>query len=616
MVRIFSNADVIALESRPYEELVPFVSPYDAIEASAKRMGSKEAICYLHSGDDGAARDSYSYDSLLCGVRQAANVFYDLGVTPGESVAFLLPSIPHAYFTLFGAETAGQACPINYLLQGDHIAELLAASHCTVLVALGPDPEIDIWSKVQVVQAMCPQLRHILTVGTSVDGYASLETLMQAQRGDSLNFDPPRRRDQVAAYFHTGGTTAAPKLAQHTQGNQVHAAWGAALMYAMDERDVIINGFPLFHVAGAFVYGLSALMSGATVLLPTQLGMRDKVLVRNYWRIVERYNVTLLAGVPTVISALLDVPVSDCNISTVRCMLTGGSPLPTELAARFEQQFKVPVRNIFGMTECAGVISIIPFDVPRSPSSCGLRLPFTQVIVVGIEHGQPQINRPCAVGETGVVLIKGPNVGPGYTDSSKNIGTFVEGGWLVSGDLGFISETGELHLNGRAKDVIIRSSHNIDPACIEEALLKHPAVQTAAAIGAPDEYAGELPVAFVTLKSGRVASEESLLRFVAPFIPERPAIPKSVTILEAMPLTPIGKIFKPELRSQAICAVIRDRIARSFSEHDKPVVRVEQNGSRFKVVFESAGSDAIAQRIQSLMTNFAIEFEVHSRATR
>ncbi len=612
MVRIRENADVIALEKNAYENVVPFVSPYAALEHSAAQQGAKEAIRYLFSSEPKDDYKAYSYAEVLGKVRQAANTFRSLGAVNGKAVAFLLPGIPEAYFTLLGAETVGQVCPINYLLQADHIAELIEASNSTILVALGPDPRLDIWSKVKSIQAKCPHLECVLTVGSEVKGYQSLEALMKLHRSDGLDFEPPAQRHQIAAYFHTGGTTAAPKLAQHTQGNQVHAAWGAALMCAMDERDVIINGFPLFHVAGAFVYGLSALIAGATIVLPTILGMRDQVFVRNYWKVVAQHKVTLLAGVPTVISVLMNVPVEDSDISSVRCMLTGGSPLPAELAAQFEQRFRVPVRNILGMTECAGVISIIPFDAQRVPGSCGLRLPFTHIKVVRVVEEEPQPTLECAVNETGMVLIKGPNVSPGYTDRTKNTGTFLDDGWLVSGDLGYISSTDELHLNGRAKDVIIRSSHNIDPAVIEEALLKHPAVQMAAAVGVPDEYAGELPAAFVTLKPGHLTTESDLLQFVTPLIPERPAVPKSVTICDDMPLTPIGKIFKPSLRALAIASVIQDRIDRAFSEGPKPTFTVKQAGARFVVQFSALPEDATQHNIQNLMAKFAIDFEVIS----
>jgi fatty-acyl-CoA synthase len=616
MVKIRGYSDILALEKGNYEEVVTSKSPYEAIVSSANKFGSKDAIRFLHRGVSDSAVDIYSYRDLIYQVNQAANAFHYLGVTRKKPVAFLLPSIPYAYFTLFGSETVGQVCPINYLLQAEHIAELIQASGSTVLVALGPHPSLDIWSKVDAIQANCPNLEHVLTVGNSVEGYQSLEALMECQQGDVLNFQPRFARNQVVAYFHTGGTTAAPKLAQHTQGNQVHAAWGASLMYAMNEDDVIINGFPLYHVAGAFVYGLSSLMSGATIVLPTLLGMRDQEFVQNYWKVTQRHQVTLLAGVPTVISALLEIPLGRCNISTVRCMLTGGSPLPTELAKQFEQRFNVPVRNILGMTECAGVISIIPFYAERVPGSCGLRLPFTKIKVVRFENDQPKFDQECKIGDTGMVMIRGPNVSPGYTDKARDLGTFTEDGWLISGDLGFVSELGELHLSGRAKDVIIRSSHNIDPVLIENALLKHSSVQTAAAVGAPDEYAGELPVAFVCLKAGHSVTEQELIDFVTPLIAEPPAVPKSITICDCMPLTPIGKIFKPSLRAKAIEKVIGDRVDKSFNDISKPSFRVKEQGSKFQIEFEVKEEGLAREQIDTFMVRFAIDYKIISKSQK
>ena len=612
MPPIRSIKDVAQLESQDYDALIPYRSPYEVLSHGAKTFGDQDALRFLHTGDPDTAFDVYSYRDLLDQVGRAANAFHRLGVKRGESVAFLLPSIPHAYFTLFGAETVAHACPINYLLQADHIAELLSSANATVLVALGPHESLDIWSKAAALKDLCPNLRHVLSVGEHVDGFDRLEDLMAAEHANELMFEPPRHRDGIAAYFHTGGTTATPKLTQHTQGNQVHAAWGAAQMYGMHAGDVIINGFPLFHVAGSFVYGLSAFVAGATIVLPTLLGMRNPTMVRHYWSAVERHKVTLLAGVPTVMTTLLNVPIQGQDVSSVRCMLTGGSPLPTELAAQFEAQYQWPVRNILGMTESAGVISIVPFAGERVPGSCGLRLPFTQIKVVALRDDEPDITRECAAGQTGVVLIKGPNVSPGYTDPKRNAGTFTPDGWLISGDLGYISERGELHINGRAKDVIIRSSHNIDPVAIEEVLLSHPAVENAAAVGAPDGYAGELPVAFVTLKPGQSVTGEDLLNYAAPLIPERPAIPKSITIIDTMPMTPIGKIFKPALRVLATRAVIAQIVEVDLQAPALRSWRVQEVNGKVTVVFETESNPSMAERINTALRSLPIDCEINA----
>ncbi|HYF16491.1 MAG TPA: AMP-binding protein, partial [Ramlibacter sp.] len=484
-------------------------------------------------------------------------------------------------------EAAGVACPINFLLDPAHLAELVDAAGCNLLVALGPHADLDIWSRVPALVERCPRLKHVLAVGGAPDHADFAQALASAPELT----DPPADAHRLAALFHTGGTTGAPKLAQHTHGNQLQAAWGAAQLYAMDERDVILNGFPLFHVAGAFVYGLSALLSGAEVVLPTLLGMRNAAFVQRYWTFVARHGVTLLATVPTVIAAISSVDPAGASLSSVRALLTGGSPLPTELANGFEQRFGIPVRNILGMTECAGIISIEPFLAPRTPGSCGLPLPFSEV----------------RADEAGILRVRGPNVGPGYTDARRNAGTFTGDGWLVTGDIGHVDAEGRVFVTGRAKDVIIRGAHNLDPQLIEEALLQHPQVLMAAAVGEPDEYAGELPVAYVSLKPGGVVPVAELSAFANERIPERAAWPKRIELLPAIPMTAIGKVYKPRLRALACEHALRERLARAGLERQVQVA-VEDTARGLQVRF-TAPADQQA-RVAELMRPFALAYSV------
>jgi fatty-acyl-CoA synthase len=151
-------------------------------------------------------------------------------------------------------------------------------------------------------------------------------------------------------------------------------------------------------------------------------------------------------------------------------------------------------------------------------------------------------------GQQGMVIFKAPNLFSGFVDPNDNLHAFTPDGWLVTGDLGWLDDGGRLNLSGRSKDLIIRSGHNIDPKVIEDAMASHPAVQHCAAIGEPDAYAGELPVVFVTLKPGAQAHQDELLAYVRERVDEPSARPKSVTVLPSMPMTLVGKIFKPELR--------------------------------------------------------------------
>ncbi|RYF39514.1 MAG: acyl-CoA synthase, partial [Comamonadaceae bacterium] len=516
MKPIRTLADIEALEALPYEEQIPARSPYGLIARAARLFPDRDALVYLRSGDLDAAPERVSYAQLLAQIHRAANLFRSLGVGPQDAVAILAPNIPQTHYALWGAQLAGRACPINTLLQPEHIAGLLEAAGAKVLVALGPNDELDIWGTVGKVLALRPMpVVAIAVPGGAAHGAMDFATAL-ADQPETLAFDPGLAPERIAACFHTGGTTGAPKLALHTQGNEAHTGWFAHAYYGFDENTVEINGFPLFHVAGAFVYGLALLAIGATQVLPTLSGMRSAAFMKNYWKFCDRYRVTALACVPTILATLSAMP-PDADISSVRVAYTGGSPLPAELAAQFEARTGIAVRNILGMTECAGLISIEPLHAARVPGSTGLRLPYSQVHATPWSGGAVRPDVQCAPGETGVVVVKGPHVSPGYSDPARNAGMF-EGGWLVSGDLGHIDAQGAIHLTGRAKDVIIRGSHNIDPGLVEDAFLAHPAVALCAVVAEPDAYAGELPVAYVTLKPGHQVDAAQLLAQVAPTV--------------------------------------------------------------------------------------------------
>ena len=615
---IATAADIRRVEAQPYEAAVPVTNMYDLFRRSADLWGDRTAITWLGTGDPDGPTTGFSYTELFRRITQAANMYRDLGVGEEDAVALLLPNMPEAHFALWGAEIAGRACPINNLLNPDHLAHLIEASGSKVLVSLGPDPELGILERALPMRERCTDLNAMLLVDGQgeTDGSNAIHEfmdLLDQYPGDRLTFERDLNRETMAAYFHTGGTTGAPKLAQHRHGNQVHTSWSGALMYDLSEQDVMINGFPLFHVAGTFVFGTTGFISGAHLVLPTRTGMRNPDVAANFWRIVERHGVTFMAGVPTVLAALMNVPVDDADISSLRVALTGGTPLPTDLAAAFEAQFGIPIRNLFGMTECAGIVSITPTHGERKPNGCGFPLPYTEVRCVPLGADGPDLSGTCAPNESGVMVLRGPHVGPGYTDASRNAGMFTDDGWLISGDLGHLDEEGQVYLTGRAKDVIIRGAHNIDPAMIEETVDTHPAVEMSAAIGQPDGYAGELPVVYVTLKAGQTATEAELLDYLAPRIAERPALPKRAYVIDAMPVTPIGKIYKPALRLRSIEDTYAAALA-DLAETEGVSIRVEgrdRGGNLSALIHVSGGSDCKGTEaaIASRLRDFAVPWE-------
>ncbi len=556
-----TDSDIAEIERDGFSAFLPHASPFDIIQASAVRYPDRAAIRYIIQVGAPETDVTLNYRDFAGRIRQAANLFRRLGVTKTDAVAILAPHVLSTQIALWAAEVAGRACPINPMLAPEHVVGLLRAANAKIAIVLGENGDLDIWPKLVPSLREAGFLSHVLDCDADRPTQGSdgrFEDLIGCENADALDFAVEGDGDEIAAFFHTGGTTGAPKLALHTRRNQAFVGRSAALMYDLSADDVLINGFPLFHVAGAFVYGLSVFAAGASIVIPTRLGMRNRAFVDTVWKQVERYGVTLIGGVPTVISALVAVGI-DADISSLRLMLTGGSPLPAELACAFERTVGKPVRNLLGMTECAGIVTVEPFLAERTAGSTGLRLPFTEVRAFRASDEAIDFDDPCPPGQTGVIALRGPNVSPGYSDPKRNAGTF-EAGWLVSGDLGHVDAEGRVFVTGRAKDVIIRGGHNIDPAIIEDALLQHPDVAIAAAVGQPDAYAGELPVAYVTLKAGAAVDAEQLMAFVRPRVGEPAARPKNICVLGEMPVTPIGKIYKPALRVLATKRVIEEML--------------------------------------------------------
>ncbi|HVV92686.1 MAG TPA: AMP-binding protein [Hyphomicrobiales bacterium] len=545
---------------------------------AAARFAERPAVTML----GGAARDRatrmLSYRALLDRVNQAANTFRRLGLAPDESVALLLPTLPETLIALWGAECAGRACPINYMLSAEQIAAILQAARARILVILGPDAGLSIWQKLDDIRRLAPELTHVLVVAGDRDippetGTIAFDDALAASAPE-LAFARSLDRDDIASYFHTGGSTGAPKLVAHTHGNEVHASWFMGCYFGMDSGDALINGFPLFHVAGAICYGSGCVAAGAHIVIPSPLGMRDRGFVANYWRIVDAFGITLLNAGPTFLTTILDLPSSRPS-RHVRGIISGGSTLPADLAEAAEARLGIPLRSVYGMTETCGVLTVEPLGAPRSRQSVGWPLPYSRIRLLDPrrESGATSVETPV---EMGVVAARGPQITPGYSDARRNAELFTADGWLITGDLGSYDKDGRLLLRGRSKDVIIRGGHNIDPVGIEDALMRHPAVQLCAAVGQPDPYAGELPVAFVVLKPGVETGLDAILAAVRDDIPEPAAVPKRLYVLPALPTTATGKILRPALRRMAAERIIAEEVTRLMPDVPARISCIEE----------------------------------------
>jgi fatty-acyl-CoA synthase len=535
-------------------------SVYDLVRRSAQEYPDSPAHLTLRDGGSWDVPVTRTYSELHDEVTRAANAFARLGVERTTTVALLSVNTAELVPALLAAEACGIAAPLNPSLNEQDAAALLRRAGARVLVASGPELNDDEWGlarRLAVEVGVCALLAlrptgatgaapRLEALGDTV--VAHLEELAAVEPADVALFPEPDP-DDLAAFFHTGGTTGTPKLAAHTHRMQLADAWAVALGTVEDPETTFFAALPLFHVNALIVTTLAPMLRGQRVVWAGPLGYRDGPLLASFWRIVERYRIYGMSGVPTVYNALANIPV-DADISSLTLVIVGAAPLPRAVADRWLAHTGVPLCEGYGLTEatCASARS---FPEHQRPGSVGQRLPYQDVAAVSIaDSGEWTFLRP---DEVGTIVIRGPVVFPGYVVARDHLGPVLDVGskvrddWLDTGDLGSVSADGWISLVGRAKDVIIRGGHNIDPVPIEQVLLAHPAVSDAGVVGRPDAKSGEVPVAYVVLSDAGAGSEE-IRAWAATRVPEPAAAPVKVLALPMLPVTAIGKPDKLALR--------------------------------------------------------------------
>jgi fatty-acyl-CoA synthase len=613
-----SAADLAAFENVPYSERIAAASTFDAITLGAAHNPSGPAIQFLPNASADDTPIIITHGAFVAQVTQAANMFHTLGVGATDVVSFLLPLLPQSFVTLFGAEAAGIASPVNPLLEAHQIAEILEATGTKILVALGPTPGSDIWEKVLKIRHQLKHLKAIIQVngaGDEADGVFEFGSLLRQQPSDRLVSGRQIAATDVAAYFHTGGTTGTPKLVRHTHANQVYQAWVCNLMLRSTPGGNLLYGMPLFHVGGSLTQALATFSSGRSLVVLSPIGWRNPAALKNIWQLVERYRPEIFSSVPTVLAASLSVPAGSADLSSLRYAAGGGSAIPVAVGTALQNQLKTPVIEVYGMTETSSVHTIAYLDRPIRLGSVGHAVPYSRVRIVRID-ADGHVQRECVPNEIGIVAMAGPGVFSGYLADVHNKGAFVEPGWVNSGDLGRMDDDGYVWITGRAKDLVIRGGHNIDPAPIEEVFFQHPAVGLAAVIGQPDAYAGELPVAYIQLKPGTTVAPGELEAWVRARTPERAAVPVEIVVIDAMPLTGVGKVFKPQLRWAATERVFTRTLASLRAQGIEVAVTVGAHGTHGSVATVTvrdtplAAQAAIARQIHEKLDPFAIRHDV------
>jgi acyl-CoA synthetase (AMP-forming)/AMP-acid ligase II len=638
-------ADLASIEALEQQNPNPFerlTSTYQMIADGAALNPNNTALSFFISADTYTTPATWTYTEWLQDITRAANCFRRLGITRHDVVAYILPNLPETHLCIWGGETAGIVFAVNSLLEGDSIRQLLENAKARWIVTLAPTPNPEIWNRVEEAlsgwsdDASKPKgvlsvdaLRHLpgspqgsiradrtANLPESIAGLPVLDFHQELAKdsAEALDFELPKAHD-IASYFCTGGTTGLPKIAQHTHRNETANVIQLRAMAPklMQPGKTLFTCLPLFHVNAQLGTGLSVFACGAHSLLAPPAGYRTPRLMENFWAICAHHNVASFSGVPTAFAGLLQASTQGHDLSSLMYAICGAAPMPVELLNKFEAATGMKVLEGYGLTESTAVASICPADGEQRVGSIGIRLPWQQLKTAVLDDNGAYV-RDADTDEIGVIILKGPNKFAGYLDEAQNKGAWVsipedDEYWLNTGDLGRIDADGYIWLTGRKKELIIRGGHNIDPKVIEEGLAAHPAVAMSAAIGRPDKHSGEVPVAYVQITEGANVSVEELLADLTARLSERAAIPKEVIIIDALPLTAVGKTFKPALVMREIENVVRNEAKELGIELNSVVV--EQDNKLGMVAHITLRSES-HQVLEEALALYTFKTQLHS----
>ncbi len=476
-----------------------------------------------------------TYDALAERIDRLANALAGGGVGPGDRVAYLGENHPSFLETFFAAGTLGAVfVPLNTRLAPPEIAFALTDSGSTVLVHAAGLADAAITGSDGT-----PVTRRIVADGS---GAGSLDAIVAAASAEHR--DEPVALTDPAMIQYTSGTTGHPKGAVLSHENIAWNSFNVLVDYEVSAQSVALMISPMFHAAALGMGVLPMLLKGGTVVLEAHFDA-GRVL-----ELVPRHRVTSLSGVPTTFQLICEHPDwPGADLSSLRMLTCGGSAVPARVLDAYEQR-GLAFTGGYGMTETSpGATSLQPRYSRSKAGSAGLPHFFTDVRIAA-ENGEPL--RP---GEVGEIQVQGPNVIGGYWDRPEaTAAAFADGDWFRSGDIGYLDEDGFLFISDRLKDMIISGGENIYPAEIEQIILELEAVGSVAVVGVPDEKWGEVPRAYIQVRSGRRITAAEVREHLAGRL-ARYKIPKTVVVVDEMPRTSSGKIRKRDLRDAALAAV-------------------------------------------------------------
>jgi len=532
----------------------PEVPLFELLRKTVEKYPEKTAIVYFDR--------KITYKELNVASDKFATALADMDVKKDDKVAIFLPNVPQFVMAYYGIiKTGAIATAISPLYKEREVEHQLSDSEAETIVTLDLlYPLVEkVWEKTKLKRVIVTGLKDYMPKAKAFLG-SLLKKIpsRKVERKPNVYFfrellnkypaKPPEveinPKEDLVALQYTGGTTGTAKGAMLTHMNLVsNAVMCAAWLRGSEGNETFLAVLPLFHI-----YGMTTGMN-APIYLAGRVIMLPRFDIVATLKSIEKYKVTVFCGAPTMYAMLLahpDMGKYDCT--SVRFCISGSAPLPPEVQKKFMEITRGVLVEGYGLTESSPVTHCNPLDPTMKTvkvGSIGIPWPDTDAKIVDIETGKEEL-KP---GETGEVVVKGPQVMKGYWKMPEETAEVLRDGWLYTGDIGKMDEDGYFYITDRKKDLIKYKGYSVYPRELEDVLYEHPAVKLCGVVGKPDPVAGEIPKAFVVLKDGASATEKEIMDFVNERVAPFKAI-REVEFRTELPMTMVGKVLRRVLQEE------------------------------------------------------------------
>jgi long-chain acyl-CoA synthetase len=509
---------------------------HEILTKTAREQAKKTAMVYRS--------EQVSYGLLDELSDRFAASLVSIGIKKGDRVAVFLPNIPQFVIAYYGILKAGVVVTAISPLNKEREVEFqLADSEAEAIVTLDSLYTIveNVWGKTVLKHAVVTSLddyKPNIVSNSRVHSFQQLTTKNKSAPNVKIN-----PAEDLAALQYTGGTTGTPKAAMLTHANLVANTLAfATWIRGAVGTETFLAALPLFHI-----YGMTTSMN-VPISLAAEMVLLPRFDTTAALTAIQAHRVTVFCGVPTMYATLLANPdVSKFDLTSIRICISGASPLPPHVQRKFMEVTGGLLAEGYGLTEASPVTHCSPVDKSRvRVGSIGLPLPNTEAKIVDPETGEKIV----PTGETGELVVKGPQVMKGYWRQPEETAMVLRGGWLFTGDIAHVDAAGYFYITDRKKDLIKYKDYSVYPREIEDVLYEHPAIKLCAVVGKPDPTAGEVPKAFVVLKEGAKATEKKVKQFVNEKVAPYKAI-RELEFRKELPVSSAGKVLKRMLKEQS-----------------------------------------------------------------